>query len=166
MKLIPTVFLATAALSLGACGGDGPVAEEANSGSLPGPQTVNASDPSGAAPPANALSRQVNSRSSGGSVPAIPAGLQGRWGLKPGDCVPGGVNLGLLEIGDSEVRFYESVARPVGNANASPDSYAADFTFTGEGQSWTRFESMRLEDGKLVRTESSPMASYTYAKCS
>ena len=160
------MLLPFAPLCLAACGGASPVADKAeNAASLPAPATVSSSDPSGAPPPANALSRQISSRSSG-SVPEIPKKLQGRWGLNPEDCLPNrGDNLGVLEISASEVRFHESVARPKGNANASEDSYGADFTFTGEGQSWARFESMRLENGKLVRTESSPMASYTYAKC-
>ena len=169
MKCICLAAVAAAALGLAGCGGNSPVADKAeNAGSLPAPETVNSSDPSGAPPPANALSRQVAARSAGsGGVPAIPVSLQGRWGLNPEDCVASrGDNLGVLEISASEVRFHESVARPVGNANAADGSYGADFAFTGEGQSWTRFQTLRLEDGKLVRTESSPMASYTYAKCS
>ena len=167
MILIFRAFLPAALLSLSACG-QGPVADKAeNAGSLPAPVTVNSSDPSGAAPPANALSRQVKSHSSGDSVPAIPAKLQGSWGLNPEDCFPErGDTKGVLHISGTEVRFYESVATPKANASASVDRYSADFAFTGEGQSWTRFQSLEMQDGKLVRTESSPMASYTYAKCS
>lgn len=168
MKSISLVVIAAGALALVACGGNSPVADKAeNAGSLPAPNSVRVSDPSGAAPPANAASRQMPGASSGrGSVPAIPASLHGRWGLNPEDCIADqGDNRGVLQIGPGAVRFHESVARPVANANTSEGSYSADFAFTGEGQSWTKFETLRLKDGKLVRTESTPMASYTYARC-
>ena len=168
MILFFRAFLPAALFSLSACGAQGPVADKAeNAAALPAPATVNSSDPSGGAPPPNALSRQVKSGSSSGSVPAIPARLHGSWGLNPEDCFPErGDNKGALHISGSEIRFFESVATPAANASASEDRYSADFSFTGEGQSWTRFQSLEMQDGKLVRTESSPMASYTYAKCS
>lgn len=169
MILIFRSFLAGSLLALSACGGGDPVANRAEAAaSLPAPQSINASDPSGAPPPANALSRQLpDQRASSGPVAAIPAALQGRWGLNPEDCFPErGDNRGVLEVGESQVRFFESVARPRANSAASKDSYNADFVFSGEGQTWTKYQSLELQDGRLVRTESSPMASYTYAKCS
>ena len=63
------------------------------------------------------------------------------------------------------MRFYESVAKPARNVESSANSISADFDFTGEGQSWTKFETLTLQGDKLVRTESSPMASFTYVRC-
>ena len=38
--------------------------------------------------------------------------------------------------------------------------------FAGEGQSWTKYESLKLDQNVLVRTETKPTASFSYAKCS
>ena len=97
----------------------------------------------------------------------IPTTIQGRWGLVPGDCTSTrGDAKGLLVISADNLTFYESRAVPKGNVETSADSFSGDFAFTGEGQSWTRYQSLELQKGgKLVRTESGPMASYTYAQC-
>jgi hypothetical protein len=96
----------------------------------------------------------------------IPAALQGRWALTPRDCTsPLGDAKGLLVISDSELRFYESRAIPAANVQTSPSSISGNFAFTGEGQSWTKNETFELQQGKLVRTESDPMTSFTYARC-
>ncbi len=63
------------------------------------------------------------------------------------------------------LRFYESRAIPVRNVESSGDSISADFAFTGEGQNWTKYQALALDEARLVRTESSPMASFTYARC-
>lgn len=152
------------ALLLAACGQQGPVANNADeSAALP---SVNqgASDPSGAAPPPGTTTGT-------GAMPAapaaaIPAGFHGRWGMAPADCTTTrGDAKGLLTIDRGGLKFYESRALPATNVNTSSDSFSADFAFTGEGQQWTRFETLELQDGKLVRTESGPMASYTYVRC-
>ena len=165
---LPFITLAVVAL-LCSCDASDPVAEQANnSAALPPPPTVNASDPSGAPPPPNSENPPAPAEGSS-AVPAsaIPALFHGRWGLTPGDCTSTrGDNKGLLVIGSDKLTFYESRAVPKGNVDSSPDSFSADFEFTGEGQTWTRFQSLELQKGgKLVRTESGPMASYTYAKC-
>ena len=100
------------------------------------------------------------------SAAAIPAALHGRWGLTPGDCTSTrGDAKGLLVIGRDGLTFYESRAVPARNFRTTSDSFGADFAFTGEGQSWSKFETLQVTAGKLVRTESSPMASFTYARC-
>ena len=97
---------------------------------------------------------------------AIPASLHGRWGLTPADCTSTkGDTKGLLVISSDQLTFYESRALPARNIRTTSDSFGADFAFTGEGQSWTKFETLRITNGKLVRTESSPMASFTYVRC-
>ena len=163
----PALFAAAAALLLIGCGGPDPVAEEANTDSLPAPAASSTTDPSGAAPPPNDNARPSPAS---GSQPAaaatIPAALHGRWGLAPADCTstPGNAK-GLLTVSARELRFYESRAVPAGNVNASADSFSADFAFTGEGMEWTKFQTLQLQDDQLVRTESDPMASFTYARC-
>jgi hypothetical protein len=157
------LFASLAALA--ACGGN-PVAENAEAAAtLPAPQTVNVSDPSGAAPPANAAPGATPGRL-GGEIAPIPAALQGRWSLAPEDCTAGSRGRGLLTVGGTELRFYESVARPTGNVEPATDSYSADFAFTGEGMNWSKFQTLQLQGGRLIRTESSPMTSFTYVRCS
>ena len=165
---LPFISLVVVGL-LCSCERRDPVDDQANNAaSLPAPPTVNASDPSGAPPPPN--SENPPAPADGNSVTpaaAIPAAFQGRWGLTPGDCTSSrGDNKGLLVIAADKLTFYESRAVPKTNVQTSPDSFSADFEFTGEGQTWTRYQSLELQKGgKLVRTESGPMASYTYAKC-
>jgi hypothetical protein len=86
--------------------------------------------------------------------------------MTPADCTSTrGDAKGLLIVSSDGLRFYESRAVPARNAQKSDDSFSADFAFTGEGQSWSKFQTLTLDDDKLVRTESSPMASFTYVRC-
>jgi len=71
----------------------------------------------------------------------------------------------LLVINASELRFYESRAVPSTAVESDADSITGNFHFTGEGQSWTKFETLQRQKDKLVRTDSNPTASFTYAKC-
>ena len=174
MKPGPTITIALALL-LGACGGSDPVAEDAETSGLPsidnvagGRDGVPSAD---GAPPTNAASAPgARGASAFGASPepaaAIPAALHGRWGMAPADCTStGGDAKGLLVVSSDGLRFYESRATPVSNVELSNDSIRADFAFTGEGQTWTKFQTLALEDDRLVRTESSPMASFTYVRC-
>lgn len=168
MRRIETRILAlAAALSLAACGRNDPVDENADeAAALPAPPSVETSDPSGAAPPPNAAAQPEPGNARSNSAATIPAQLRGRWGLAPGDCTSTrGDAKGLLIVGDRELRFFESRSVPVGNVESDDDHFSADFAFTGEGMNWTKFQSLELQDGKLVRTESTPMATYTYARC-
>ena len=97
---------------------------------------------------------------------AIPAALHGRWALTPADCTSTkGDTKGLLVVSRDGLTFYESRALPARNIRTTSDSFGADFAFIGEGQSWNRFETLRITKGRLVRTESRPMASFTYVRC-
>lgn len=156
----PIIALALMA-TIVACTRRDPVAEGANdTAALPSPNASTAS-PDGA-PPANATEPAIPSAPS----EKIPAALQGRWGLTPGDCTsPLGDAKGLLVVNDSELRFYESRAVPGADAQADTDSINGTFAFTGEGQSWSKFEALKLQGRDLVRTETKPAASFTYAKC-
>jgi len=145
-----------------ACSGRDPVADEANnSAGLPAindavPNPTGAPPQKGAAPASHTPAPAAK----------IPAALYGRWGLSPADCTTTrGDEKGLLVITGDQLRFYESRAVPAADVQASDTSISGDFTFTGEGQTWTRFESLQLQKQDLVRTETKPAASFTYAKC-
>lgn len=165
---VPAVSLAAGVLlSMASCGKPDPVASNVAAANPPVSANADAPDPLGG-PPANATggAPAPASAESDNAAPAIPAVLQGRWGLAPADCTSTrGDAKGLLVIGPSELRFYESRATPSPGAQADSDSISGNFRFTGEGQSWTKFETLQRDKGRLVRTESNPAASYTYAKC-
>ena len=138
-----------------------PVAAEANNVTgLPSVAT-DAASPDGA-PPTNASAPAV----AASTAIVIPTSLQGRWGLTPGDCTSAlGDAKGLLVVNSSELRFYESRAVPGKDAQADGDSISGTFDFTGEGQSWSKFEALKVQGHDLVRTETKPAASFSYAKC-
>ena len=145
-----------------ACSGRDPVAEGANN--VTGLPAVNADSPSpDGSPPSKAPA--ATPTPAGTSPTAIPAALQGRWGLTPGDCTSAlGDAKGLLVVSQDELRFYESRAVPGKDAQGDADSFSGTFAFTGEGQSWSKFEALKLQGRDLVRTETNPTASFTYAK--
>ena len=166
------LLAAAVALALASCGGDDPVAAEAdNIAGLPSIDNVaGARDgtPSadGGARPTPGAGPTAATPANAVPAAAIPAALHGRWGMSPGDCTStNGNSNGLLVIGADGLRFHESRAVPVRNVETSADSISADFAFTGEGQSWTKYQALTIDDDRLVRTESSPMASFTYAFC-
>ena len=156
----PLIACAIMAACVG-CSKPDPVDSRANAAGLPADPEAGP-DATGS-PPANAIS------STGGQAPAastIPAALQGRWGLAPMDCTSRrGDAKGLLVIGPADVKFYESRAVPGPDTQVGKDSITGDFAFTGEGQTWTKFETLELKGQELVRTEGNPMASFTYARC-
>lgn len=158
---VPVISLALIC-ALAACGKPDPVADNATGANLPVPANEPEPTPLGG-PPDNTTDSTVAPTS---TAALIPAALQGRWGLTPGDCTSTrGDAKGLLVVSSNEMRFYESRAVPSPGAQADKTSINGNFDFTGEGQSWTKFETLELQKDKLVRTESNPAASYTYAKC-
>ena len=163
MRRLLALAACAAALSSSACGGRDPVAEEADTAeALPDAETLPPDEMTGtgdaegnaAAPPTPAAPPVT-----------IPAALHGRWGLAPTDCTAPGAARGLLVVTADGLRFYESVARLARHNGSSSDSISGDFAFTGEGQTWTRYQTLQLRDDKLIRTETRPTASYTYARC-
>ena len=149
-------------LAVAGCSKPNPVDRQAgNTGGLP---DINASAPTTTGEPhvATGPAQQLPP-----SATTIPAALQGRWALSPGDCTSTrGDAKGLLIVTPSELRFYESRAVPTGDVQTDSDSMSGNFAFTGEGQSWTKYESLKIDKQVLVRTETKPTASFSYAKCS
>ena len=157
-SFVPLLF---ACAAVAACDARNPV--DAKAGNTDGLPIIDkpAASATGARP-ANA----IDSQSVAVSGERIPAVLHGRWGLAPADCTSTrGDAKGLLVVGPDEIRFYESRAVPGANAQTGTDSISGDFRFTSEGQTWTKFQALELQRNELVRTESNPMASFTYARC-
>lgn len=166
MTRLPLAFITCAALA--ACSSPGPVAKDAkNTVSV---ATTNKPAPSANAsggPPANQAEPDPAPTDASASASALPVALRGRWGLTPGDCTSTrGDAKGLLTIAADGLRFYESRAVPTGDVQTDANSASGTFSFTGEGQTWTKYQSLQLQKTMLIRTESNPTASFTYAKCS
>ena len=161
VPLVTCVLIVTIA----ACGKRDPVAPNANAAAaLPAPVNDTSASPDGG-PPQNKTAPAATAPTPPPAV-TIPAAFQGRWGLTPADCTSAlGDAKGLLVINGSELRFYESRAVPSNNVQGDKDSLSGDFHFTGEGQSWTKYEAIKLDKQKPTRTETNPTASFTYAKC-
>ena len=163
-------WILAGAIALAACGNSDPVAPDAeNATALPSLDNVAGGHdgvPSADGAPPQSTAAAPAASTASGPVAAIPAVLHGRWGMTPGDCTSTrGDAKGLLIISSDGLRFYESSAKPVANAETSPNSFSADFAFTGEGQTWSKYQALSLDSDRLIRTESSPMASFTYARC-
>ncbi|HET6941537.1 MAG TPA: hypothetical protein VFH89_05200 [Sphingomicrobium sp.] len=163
MKILPIACLA--ALSLAACSKENPVADGANDAAA----EIDVLPPDESdATPTNELESGDDepSNADDGAAGRIPAALHGRWGLTPGDCTSTrGDAKGLLIVSGETLKFYESQAKPAAGLRASGTSASGDFTFTGEGMNWKKYEALELQNNKLVRTESGPMTSFTYARC-
>jgi len=175
MRALPSAALV---LALAGCGSNGPVAKQANNTAnliavvdqanavANAARAKNRKPPAPSAPPAAAASPVGAPPAQSDGKTAIPAELQGRWGLTPADCTSAlGDAKGLMVVGDDGLRFYESRAVPGGNTATQQNSFSADFHFTGEGQTWVKFETLQRYFNEPVRTESNPMASFTYARC-
>lgn len=154
-----SIALATTvtALALAACEKRDPVADEADT--IPAAPAGNegAGPLSGGPPAANVVDR---------SPGPMPAAIRGRWGLTPADCISTrGDAKGMLEIGPDSLRFYESRAVPGTSIETNDQGISGNFNFTGEGQQWTKYVSLKLQGEVLRRTERNPVASYNYARC-
>ena len=145
-----------------ACGGRDPVAKEANN--TAGLPAINDAVPNATGAPPDHGAAPATAPPSASSL--IPAALRGRWSLTPMDCTSTrGDAKGLLIVGPADIKFYESRAVPGSDTQTAKDSITGNFEFTGEGQTWIKFEALELKGQELVRTESNPVASFTYARC-
>jgi hypothetical protein len=164
------VLAASAALALCACEKRDPVADQANNAAT-APAEVDVLPPDeSVATPTNELEggddEDVNVSDAEDKADPIPAAFHGRWALTPRDCTsPNGDTKGLLVVSADRLRFYESLATPSGDLKRTPDSVSGDFAFSGEGMRWKKYEALEIQGNKLVRTESDPIRSYTYARC-
>ena len=141
--------------AMAACEKRDPVADEANA-IPPAPVTNDSAGPLAGGPPGPAAA----------VAGPIPAAIRGRWGLTPADCISTrGDAKGLLEIGPDSLKFYESRAVPGTSIETGDQGISGNFNFTGEGQQWSKYVSLKLQGEVLTRTERNPVASYNYARC-
>jgi hypothetical protein len=170
MRILAPVLL----LALAACGGGSEGANTADEEAAGQPTVQQAvpenltDDPRNEAIP---LDPPLPSTSSAASTPAslsaFPASFRGRWGLVAADCTPGRADAkGLMEVGPTTLRFYESRATATALTQPRPARVEARLAFTGEGQEWTRMNALTLvNDNTLVREERDPATSLRYARC-
>ena len=167
LRAIAPIVSCALMVAVVACSKRDPVADDANNtAAIPVSSdaentATNAPDPTGAPPERPSVTTQTSD-----PTQLIPAGLHGRWGLTPMDCTSTkGDAKGLLIVSATDLKFYESRAVPTQTAQSGADSITGDFNYTGEGQTWTKLESLKAKGDQLVRTESNPTASFTYARC-
>ncbi len=98
----------------------------------------------------------------------IPAAFHGRWGMVLADCTSTlGDNKGLITIAGDTINFYESRGKLTKVTLNAPENFTGTFAFTGEGQSWTNSQNLKLTGGSitLVRSETDVAQSYSYKRC-
>lgn len=87
---------------------------------------------------------------------AIPAAVQGRWGLVAADCTSTkGDAKGLLTIDAADLRFYESHGELARIREKDAARIVADYKFSGEGMEWDRLMVLDVQDGgkTLIRRD-------------
>ena len=111
------------------------------------------------------------SPTSDGDGSTIPVALRGRWGLVAADCTSTrGDAKGLLTISPTTLKFYESLGTLGKIRTRTASTLRADFSFSGEGMTWTRDETLSVSGNKLTRTErggDEPGSGgpFTYTRC-
>ena len=94
----------------------------------------------------------------------FPAQYRGRWGMVPADCTSTrGDAKGLITIGDTTVKFYESLANLKEQRPAMATSFSGLFAFTGEGQKWEKVMTFTRTGDALKRADEE--GSFTYTRC-
>ena len=112
----------------------------------------------------NGLNEADDSGSEDPATLFIPAQYRGRWGLVAADCTSTrGDAKGLITVGDTSIRFYESTAALQEQRPAIATSFSGVFVFTGEGQTWERVMTLTRTGDTLKRADSE--GSYTYTRC-
>ena len=99
---------------------------------------------------------------------AIPAAFQGRWGMVAADCTSTrGDAKGLIVIDANSIKFFESRGTLTKVTGDSPENFTGTFAFTGEGQSWTNSQNLKLtgSSNTLVRSQADVAEHFTYTRC-
>src|SRR5436190_9616193 len=99
---------------------------------------------------------------------AIPAAFRGRWGMNPADCTSTkGDAKGLITIDPTSIKFFESKGTLTKVVLNAPENFTGTFAFSGEGQSWTNSQNLKLtgSSNTLIRSETDVDQSYTYKRC-
>ena len=164
---IPLAFILTVA----SCGGSDAVDGDANN--TDGLATVvaeanatanavhNEAGETPLAPGSNGAATSPPSPTPGG---IIPAQYQGRWGMVAADCTSTrGDNKGLITVGDTSIKFYESTATLEEQRPAIATSFSGKFAFRGEGQSWEKVMTFTRTGNALERAD--PEGRFNYKRC-
>ena len=98
------------------------------------------------------------------AIAVIPAHYHGRWGMVAADCTSTrGDAKGLITIGDKTIKFYEATATLKEQRPAIATSFAGNFGFTGEGQTWEKVQTLTRTGDTLKRAEET--GTFTYTRC-
>lgn len=160
----PTCSIALLALTLAACqqpNDDNIVIDESN--------IANAEIET--LPPDETVSNEAGNNSAEAELPVtllIPAAFHGRWGMVPADCTSTkGDAKGLITVNGEGIKFYESQGKLTKVTLSAPENFTGTFAFTGEGQSWTNSQNLKLTNSSntLVRSETDVAQSYSYKRC-
>ena len=112
----------------------------------------------------NGLNEADDAGSEDPNVAFIPAQYRGRWGMVAADCTSTrGDAKGLITIGDTSIRFYESTATLKEQRPAISTSFSGLFGFTGEGQTWQKVMTFTRDGNTLTRAEGE--GRFTYTRC-
>lgn len=104
-------------------------------------------------------------------VKEIPSALRGRWALVPADCTSTrGDAKGLLTIGATTLKFYESVGTLKTATSGAPGGLSGTFSYTGEGMEWSREVTLVAgADGQTLNFADTgndpPPSRRSYTKC-
>ena len=124
-------------------------------------------------PPDETVTNETTNVADGNSVAtsgalAIPAAFHGRWGMVPADCTSTkGDTKGLIIVDGTSIKFFESLGKLTKVTLNAPENFTGTFAFTGEGQSWTNSQNLKLtgSSNTLVRSETDVAQSYSYKRC-
>ncbi len=171
----PTLLLAAMPLALAACQQAPADTDAATDTAATATETAPASDDAGpvATPTVTetATATPTASPTSESDGSTIPVALRGRWGLVAADCTSTrGDAKGLLTISPTTLKFYESLGTLGKIRTRTASTLRADFSFSGEGMTWTRDEALSVAGNKLTRTErggDEPGSGgpFTYTRC-
>ncbi len=161
----PTCTVALLVLALAAC-------QRADDDNIAIDDTSSANAEIETLPPDETVSNEttnvLNGNSSQGGPLVIPAAFHGRWGMVAADCTSTrGDAKGLITIAGDGIQFYESRGKLTGVTLNAPENFTGTFAFTGEGQSWTNSQNLKLTNSSntLVRSETDVAQSYSYNRC-
>jgi hypothetical protein len=82
----------------------------------------------------------------------------------PADCTSTrGDAKGLIVVGDTSIKFYESTATLKEQRPAKATSFSGLFAFRGEGQSWEKVMTFTRAGDSLERSDAE--GRFTYRRC-
>ena len=165
--LLPAALLSFAIIACSQADPNNIAIDEANNVTAADVESLPPSEETGA-PVNNTAGSGLNEADDAGSeMPStlfIPAQYRGRWGMVPADCTSTrGDAKGLMTVGDTSIRFYESVASLQEQRPATATSFSGVFGFTGEGQTWERVITLTRTGNTLKRAQAD--GNFTYTRC-